>query len=150
MPSDPGLNYPMFVVVEVEVRWALCSGPLRAHSGSGAIHCTEESIWGSFGSLCLRSGTAAAYSYGSTELMGTSEETDPQPSPCPRLPTEIRTQRFGQDEQDGQDAFWRSPGSEPSCKSCSSCQRKVVMLLSGIRGFWLVERRFPVDVIRSG
>ncbi len=67
----------MFVVVEVEVRWALCFEPLRAHSGSGAIHCTEESIWGSFGSLWLRSGTAAAYSNGLTELMGTSGGNEP-------------------------------------------------------------------------
>jgi hypothetical protein len=51
------------------------------------------------------------------------EGTRPQASAGPQLPTGRRTRGFGQDEQNGQDASRRSPGSEPSCKSCSSCQR---------------------------
>jgi len=69
------------------------------------------------------------------------EETRPQASAGLQLPTGRRAQGFGQDEQNGQDASWRSPGSEPSCKSCSSCQRKAVMFLPGIFGFWVVERK---------
>jgi hypothetical protein len=66
--------------------------------------------------------------------------TPQQASPDPRLPRIRRAQSLGQDEQDGQDPWGSPPCSEPSCKSCSSCQKLAVRFLSGIDDFWVVER----------